>query len=114
MNQDTIEKKFSVKDKARQAFRDQQTQDNEGGVPCAVSFITGFLAGHASASDEIAVLKSEISSMRVTLNTLKNDYWFMINLIERYSSNKEDTLRDVLDRLKFRKNIFKKHFSEKE
>jgi hypothetical protein len=35
-----------LKDKARQAFRDQQTQDNEGGVPCAVSFVTGYLDGY--------------------------------------------------------------------
>jgi hypothetical protein len=34
-----------IKDAARQAFRDQQTQDTEGGVPDAVSFITGFLEG---------------------------------------------------------------------
>ena len=33
------------KDAARQAFRDQQLQDTEGGAPCAVSFIAGFLDG---------------------------------------------------------------------
>jgi hypothetical protein len=35
----------SIKDAARQAFRDQQLQDTEGGVPDAVSFCAGFLAG---------------------------------------------------------------------
>ena len=34
-----------IKDAARQAFRDQQSQDTEGGVPDGVSFIAGFLAG---------------------------------------------------------------------
>jgi len=34
-----------IKDAARQAFRDQQTQDTEGGVPDIVSFIAGFVAG---------------------------------------------------------------------
>lgn len=34
-----------IKDAARQAFRDQQLQDTEGGVPDAVSFCAGFLAG---------------------------------------------------------------------
>jgi hypothetical protein len=34
-----------IKDAARQAFKDQQLQDTEGGVPDAVSFCAGFLAG---------------------------------------------------------------------
>lgn len=34
-----------IKDAARKAFSDQQSQDTEGGVPDAVSFIGGFLAG---------------------------------------------------------------------
>jgi hypothetical protein len=34
-----------IKDAARQAFSDQQTQDTEGGVPDIVSFVAGFLAG---------------------------------------------------------------------
>ncbi len=34
-----------IKDAARQAFKDQQLQDIEGGAEDAVSFIAGFLAG---------------------------------------------------------------------
>lgn len=34
-----------IKDAARQAFRDQQLQDTEGGVSDVVSFCAGFLAG---------------------------------------------------------------------
>lgn len=35
-----------IKDAARQAFSDQQSQDTEGGVPDIVSFCAGFLAGY--------------------------------------------------------------------
>jgi hypothetical protein len=34
-----------IKDAARKAFRDQQLQDTEGGVPDVVSFCAGFLSG---------------------------------------------------------------------
>ena len=34
-----------IKDAARKAFSDQQSQDTEGGVPDSVSFIAGFQAG---------------------------------------------------------------------
>jgi len=34
-----------IKDAARKAFSDQQTQDTEGGVPDVISFCAGFLAG---------------------------------------------------------------------
>lgn len=38
-----------IKDLAIKAYSDQQTQDNEGGVPCGVSFIAGYLAGFREA-----------------------------------------------------------------
>lgn len=41
-----------IKDAARQAFRDQQSQDTEGGVPDAVSFIAGFVAGARHRQEE--------------------------------------------------------------
>ena len=34
-----------IKDAARKAFSDQQSQDTEGGVPDGISFCAGFLAG---------------------------------------------------------------------
>lgn len=46
-----------IKDAARQAFRDQQSQDTEGGVPDAISFCAGFLAGARHRQDEIGELK---------------------------------------------------------
>lgn len=42
-----------IKDAARQAFSDQQTQDTEGGVPDIISFCAGFLAGVRHRQDEI-------------------------------------------------------------
>lgn len=47
-----------IKDAARQAFRDQQLQDTEGGVSDAVSFIAGFLAGARHRQSEIDELTS--------------------------------------------------------
>lgn len=47
-----------------------------------------------------------IEELKAALSTCKNDYWFMENLIERYSSNKDQTLKDCLERMKFRKAIF--------
>ena len=51
-----------IKDAARQAFKDQQLQDTEGGVPDGVSYIAGFLAGarhilHSTKEDTL--LKDE-------------------------------------------------------
>lgn len=52
---DDLEKFFEevslaiIKEQARQAFREQQSQDTEGGVPCAVSFICGFRTGYREA-----------------------------------------------------------------
>jgi phage pi2 protein 07 len=46
--------------------------------------------------------------LEMVIKKINDDYWFMINLIERYSSNKEDTLKDVLERIKFRKPLMEK------
>ena len=42
-----------IKDAARKAFSDQQSQDTEGGVHDAVSFIAGFLEGARHRQGEI-------------------------------------------------------------
>ncbi len=36
----------------------------------------------------------------------EDDYWFMINLLERYSSDKEQAIKDCIERMKFRKPLF--------
>lgn len=50
--------------------------------------------------------QKEIDELKTKLTVCKNDYWFMINLIEKYSSNKEEALKDCLERMKFRKGLF--------
>lgn len=49
-----------IKDAARKAFSDQQSQDTEGGVPDAVSFCAGFLAGARHRQDEIDKLRQAL------------------------------------------------------
>lgn len=51
-----------IKDAARQAFSDQQTQDTEGGVPDIVSFCAGFLAGARYRQEEIDELKQKLEA----------------------------------------------------
>lgn len=53
-NSEEVERAYwkHIKDLARKAYSDQQTQDTEGGVPCAVSFIAGYLAGYREAKGE--------------------------------------------------------------
>jgi len=53
-----------IKDAARKAFSDQQLQDTEGGVPDAVSFCAGFLAGARHVIGKAPVLKDEYVGVR--------------------------------------------------
>ena len=59
-----------IKDAARQAFRDQQLQDTEGGVPDAVSYCAGFLAGARHRQDEIDKLKNELDERELLLKRM--------------------------------------------
>ena len=61
-----------IKDAARQAFRDQQSQDTEGGAPDAVSFIAGFVEGARYRQDEIGELK------QVNDDLVKNNVSFFV------------------------------------
>ena len=60
-----------IKDAARQAFRDQQSQDTEGGVPDAVSFIAGFLAGARHV--EVNKLIDEDKELMKKLQEIENE-----------------------------------------
>jgi len=57
-----------IKDAARQAFIDQQLQDTEGGVPDAVSFIAGFLAGfrhiESAFNDRCKVIEMQLEDKK--------------------------------------------------
>jgi hypothetical protein len=102
----------TVKDRARRAYLDQQTQDSEGGCGQPIGFIYGFIAGEESAQSRINELESDLVDMAkalgINIKKIDEDYWFMINLIEKYSSDKGSTLKDVLERLKFRRPLLKK------
>ena len=51
-------------------------------------------------------MKEELARLRIALETCKNDYWFMINLLEKYSYNLEESVNDCINRMKFRKPLF--------
>ena len=63
-----------IKDAARQAFRDQQSQDTEGGVPDAVSFISGFVEGARYRQDEINELTNILDFKKETIVEMQNAY----------------------------------------
>lgn len=47
-----------------------------------------------------------IEKLLVNLKTCKNDYWFMTNLLEKYSTDKDTAIADCIYRMKFREPIF--------
>lgn len=65
-----------------------------------------------SCAKELAEKDKEIQEFKNDLKVFKNDHWFMINLIERYGSDKDQTLIDIHERMVFRQPIFRKHFSK--
>jgi hypothetical protein len=60
-----------IKEYARQAFRDQQLQDTEGGVPCAVSFICGFRTGYRKAQELLTKKQDQTTHNRVEIRQLQ-------------------------------------------
>lgn len=76
----------------------------------------GFMSNECQYCDfysrEIEKLKQENKDMKEILKCIKNDHWFIINLIERYSSNKDLTLKDILERLIFRQPLFRRVFKD--
>ena len=63
-----------IKDAARQAFRDQQSQDTEGGVPDAISFIAGFLKGVRHLEAELDELTSILDLKKETIVEMQSAY----------------------------------------
>ena len=57
-----------IKDAARKAFSDQQSQDTEGGVPDGVSFCAGFLAGarylQSAFDDRVKVIEMQLEDKK--------------------------------------------------
>jgi len=60
-----------IKEYARQAFRDQQSQDTEGGVPCAVSFVCGFRTGFRKAQELLAKKQDQTTYNHVEIRQLQ-------------------------------------------
>ena len=64
---------MDVKELARQAFRDQQSQDNEGGVPCSASFVYGFVEGYQKKDKTGSLISEELKNKINNNIRLNND-----------------------------------------
>lgn len=62
---------INIKEKAKQAYRNQQSQDNEGGVGDSVSFIYGYIEGFKESQKEIDSLKLKIEDMESAIHIYK-------------------------------------------
>ena len=98
-----------IKDAARKAFSDQQSQDTEGGVPDSVSFIAGFLAGARhlqsayetlNAHDEMLIatvdkLKEENKKLKAIVNCLAHADANAVGATQIYINNARQVLKDI-------------------
>ena len=74
----------------------------------------GFFCAHCAnennyikdLQNQIVALQDKLNKFQINLTVCKNDYWFMINLLERYSTDKDQAIEDCISRMKFRKGIF--------
>ena len=75
---------------------------NSGWVPTQ-NAVMNFKAGAKSRDVEWIKVVNEL---KMKLKTCENDYWFMTNLFEKYSTDKEQAIKDCIERMKFRKPLF--------
>ena len=74
-----------IKDAARKAFRDQQSQDTEGGVPDAISFIAGFLAGARHLQNAYETLNAHDEMLIATVDKLKEENKKLVEALKFYA-----------------------------
>jgi len=60
------------KEEARKAYRDQQSQDNEGGCREPIGFVQGYLAAKKSGFEEIKPLKEQLNDVTQLLRRIKS------------------------------------------
>lgn len=75
-----------IKDAARQAFSDQQTQDTEGGVPDGISFIAGFLAGARHLQNAYETLDAHDEMLIATVDKLKEENRKLVEALKFYAN----------------------------
>ena len=85
-----------IKEAARQAYKDQQTQDNEGGCGEPVGFVTGYIQGYEDCKSELSSNKGikkdtieKIINLLFILDTMKGD--------PDYTKATENDLRKFLE-----------------
>jgi hypothetical protein len=88
-----------IKDAARQAFRDQQTQDTEGGAPDIVSFVTGFVAGallYERKRSELKQIELErlVVHMGREMQKERDQKELLIQALEKIASNWSEDYRE--------------------
>lgn len=87
---------MNIKEKARQAYRDQQTQDNEGGCGEPIGFVTGYIQGYEDCKSELSSNKGikkdrieRINNLLFIFDTMKDD--------PDYTKAIEEGLRGLLE-----------------
>lgn len=83
-------------------------------IQCYCDPEVGFFCAHCAnennyiqdLQNQIVALQDKLNKFQINLTVCKNDYWFMINLLERYSTDKDQAMKDCIDRMKFIKGIF--------
>lgn len=89
-------------------------RDRDNGTRCRSFDCKPCLNYKLSANDATIInihidnmrLKEENKQLRVNLAVCKRDYWFMTNLLERYSTDKDQAISDCIERMKFRNGLF--------
>lgn len=86
----------SIEEQAEEYYK------NSGWVPTE-NAVMNFKAGAKSRDEQ---WQAVVNELLVKLNTCKNDYWLMTNLLERYAADQGQAIDDCVKRMKFRTPMF--------